>query len=297
MSRISATRSTTSTLNSFSRLRCWAGESSSSKIDDVEVEHLDQLPELLGLALADERGRVGRRPAAASPGHRVGAGGVGEQGQLGQRRLGLVEADVAAADQQGALADDAEVDLGRGEPPPLAAGVAVGPVVAAHSTPPASGTVSASRSRSTSTSKTWATGPPRRTAMLDLRRVQVDDQVAAGHGHGHPGRRQAPPVGDGGGGAGPRAAGGGLPHAPLPDPHPQARRGRHGHLHVGAVGEAGVVLQDRAVPVEGHGVGVVDEDDEVGVADPGGVAPVGDAVDGRLEVERSCRPGPGSSPA
>ena len=41
------------------------------------------------------------------------------------------------------------------------------------------------------------------------------------------------------------------------------------------------------MPVEGHGEGVVDEGDEVGVAHAGGVAPVGDAVDGCLEVERA----------
>src|SRR5581483_10506172 len=132
---------------------------------DVDVEHLDQLPQLLGLALADERGRVGRLPPLERQLDRVGAGGVGQQRQLRQRRLGLVEADVAAADQQGPLADDAEVDLGRREAPPLPPAVSV----VAHSTPPASGTVSASRSSSTSTSNTKATGPPRRTLRLSPR--------------------------------------------------------------------------------------------------------------------------------
>src|SRR5581483_4681174 len=132
---------------------------------DVDVEHLDELPQLLGLALADERGGVGRLPPLDGQLDRVGAGGVGQQGQLRQRGLRLVEADVAAAHQQGPLPDDAEVDLGGGQAPPLPSGVGV----VGHSTPPASGTVSASRSSSTSTSNTKATGPPSRTLKLSPR--------------------------------------------------------------------------------------------------------------------------------
>ena len=100
----------------------------------------------------------------------------------------------------------------------------------------------------------------------------------------HPGMVGVIVVGDGAGGAGARSTRRRLPHPPLPHPHPQpgGRRGRH--LDVGAVGETGVVLQGRAVPVERHRVGIVNEDHEVRVADSGGVAPVGDAVDGRRLV-------------
>ena len=68
MSRISATRSTTSTANSFSRLRCCAGVSSSSKIDDVDVERLGELAQLLGLALARcrSRGRASSRRCSST---------------------------------------------------------------------------------------------------------------------------------------------------------------------------------------------------------------------------------------
>ncbi len=71
--------------SSFSRLRCWAGRELVVEHDRVGVDRLATARELLGLALADVGGRVGRVAALHDPGDLVGAGGVDEQGQLVER--------------------------------------------------------------------------------------------------------------------------------------------------------------------------------------------------------------------
>src|SRR5205823_10157596 len=73
---------------------------------------------------------------------RSGAGGVGEQPELGQDRLRLVQRVCArsGADEERALLDDTEVDLGGGETAALAS------LAIAHAT-------------LTSVSKTCVTGP------------------------------------------------------------------------------------------------------------------------------------------
>ena len=50
--------------------------------DGVGVDRQRQLPQLLGLALADVGGRIGRVAPLHDPGRLVGAGGVDQQGQL-----------------------------------------------------------------------------------------------------------------------------------------------------------------------------------------------------------------------
>ena len=71
-----------------------------------------------------------------------------------------------------------------------------------------------------------------------------------------------------------------LADSAFPDPH----RGRVGagdrdELDVGATREARVVLDPRAVGDHGRRRGIVDEEDEVRVADTGGVAVIRRAVD------------------
>ncbi len=77
------------------------------------------------------------------------------------------------------------------------------------------------------------------------------------------------------------AAAQGLPHAPLPDPHVElvGGAGRDAHeLDVGAAREAVVALEVRTVLGDAGGRGVVDEQHEVRVAHPRGVALVAGAV-------------------
>jgi hypothetical protein len=57
----------------------------------VGVDDVGDVAQLLGLALADEGGRIGLVPALEDALGLIGAGGVGQGGQLLQRRLGLVD--------------------------------------------------------------------------------------------------------------------------------------------------------------------------------------------------------------
>ena len=118
---------------------------------DVDIERLCEQAQLLGLALAHVQRGIGGVAALQLDGHRLGAGGVGETRELVETGLGLlgrVQAESRAHEER-ALVDDAEIDLGRGEPSPAAIEVAL-----AHDDHP---------SRSMSVSKTCTTGPPRRT--------------------------------------------------------------------------------------------------------------------------------------
>src|SRR5439155_10310761 len=120
----------------------------------------------LGLAPPGAGGRVRGVPALEGSLDRFGAGRRGQEGELVQRRLGILGTAVPAADQEGALVDDPEVGLGGREPPALAPGGRRHRTTLTSGTPRAPGDPradSTTRSRSTSTSKTWATGPPNRT--------------------------------------------------------------------------------------------------------------------------------------
>ena len=88
MSRISRLRSMTLTLSSSSRARCWAGDSSSSAIEDVEAGLALGRDELLGLALADVPVRVDVAAVLPLGADDLGTGRRGEVGELGQRVLG-----------------------------------------------------------------------------------------------------------------------------------------------------------------------------------------------------------------
>ena len=122
MSRISATRSTTSTSNSFSRLRCCAGVSSSSKITTSTSSASRELAQLLGLALADVGRGVGRvaplqlasRPARR-PRCRRAARARRATPRPPRRRACRTPVPTSSARCRTTL----EVDLGRGEPPAL----------------------------------------------------------------------------------------------------------------------------------------------------------------------------------
>ena len=87
--------------------------------DEVDVERVGELLQLLGLAGTDVGRGVGRVAPLQHELDGLGARGVGEARELLERRLGGF--DVARADarahEQRALAQDAEIDLGRGEPP------------------------------------------------------------------------------------------------------------------------------------------------------------------------------------
>ena len=87
--------------------------------DEVDVERVGELLQLRGLARADVGGGIGRVAPLQHELDRLGAGGVDEERELVERRLrglGVARAD-AGADEQRALPDDAEVDLGGGEAP------------------------------------------------------------------------------------------------------------------------------------------------------------------------------------
>ena len=93
MSRISWVRSRTLRLVSCSRLRPWAGESSSSKIKEVTCFSPHSAGDLLGLALADIEGRRGLLQLLDNGIHHLRAGGGGELTKLGQRILDIPTAD------------------------------------------------------------------------------------------------------------------------------------------------------------------------------------------------------------
>ena len=112
MSRISRLRSMTLTFSSSSRARCWAGDSSSSAIEDVEAGLALGRGELLGLALADVPVRVDVAAVLPLGADDVGAGGRREVGELGERVLGgpAVVAAGVDGDEEGLLDGCCEVD-------------------------------------------------------------------------------------------------------------------------------------------------------------------------------------------
>ena len=119
MSRISATRSTTSHGEDLLEVALLRGRQLVVEHDEIDVERVGGLAQLLGLARADVGRGVGRVAALQLHVDGIGARGVGEQRELVERRLrgfGVTRAD-ARADEQRPLPDDREVDLGRGEPP------------------------------------------------------------------------------------------------------------------------------------------------------------------------------------
>src|SRR5207248_2328099 len=105
-------------------------------------ERVGQSAQLVGLAGADVRGGVRGRAPLEHRLDRSGAGGVGQQPELGEARFRLVQRVRArsGADEKRALLDDTEVDLGGGEAAALAS------LAIAHAT-------------LTSVSKTCVTGP------------------------------------------------------------------------------------------------------------------------------------------
>jgi hypothetical protein len=94
----------------------------------VHVEPMAQGRQFGRFPLADEGGRVGVRTLLDAPIDGVGAGGVGQPGQLLQRDLG-VGGGVAVGgqrDQQGALAANRQIGDGGGEAASVARGAVVG---------------------------------------------------------------------------------------------------------------------------------------------------------------------------
>jgi hypothetical protein len=89
----------------------------------VDVEAVGEAPQLVRFARAD----IGRGVGSVTPLEHgfdgFGAGGVGQQPELGQARFGLVQRPGAGAraDEKRALLGNAEVDFGGGEPAALAA--------------------------------------------------------------------------------------------------------------------------------------------------------------------------------
>src|SRR4029078_9855776 len=129
--------------------------------DDVDVECLRELAQLRDLSLAHVGGGI--RPAAALQlaRHGFGTGGVGEQRELVEGLLGLLDRVRAdpGADEQRALAEDLERALGGGEARSTAAGARLaGARITRHASAPF-----VSADGSTSTSKTCTTGPQRRS--------------------------------------------------------------------------------------------------------------------------------------
>src|SRR6185503_8793966 len=111
----------------------------------VDVERLRELPELLSLALADVERGVGCVASLQLDRDRLRTRGVGEARELVETRFGLLGGvhTEARPHEQRALADDAEVDLGRGKASPATIEVALTHDVSPPRNP----------SRSTSTSK------------------------------------------------------------------------------------------------------------------------------------------------
>ena len=123
MSRISATRSTTSHGEELLEVALLRGRELVVEHDDVDVERVGELAQLLRLARSDVGRGVGSVAALQLRVDRIGARGVGEQRELVERRLrslGVARADTRAHEQR-ALPDDREVDLGRGERAPAPA--------------------------------------------------------------------------------------------------------------------------------------------------------------------------------
>ena len=91
---------------SSSICRSCAGVSSLSKIDDVDVGLGARRRQRLDLAGAEKRRRIGLRPLLQHAQHDLGAGGLGEAGELVERALGVEPPRAAGdqADQRGALA-------------------------------------------------------------------------------------------------------------------------------------------------------------------------------------------------
>ena len=56
---------------------------------DIGVECVGERAQLVDLSRSDVSGGIGARPALQHGLHRIRARGVGEQGQLGERRLGF----------------------------------------------------------------------------------------------------------------------------------------------------------------------------------------------------------------
>ena len=76
-----------------SRFRCWAGRELVVEHDDVGVERGHELAHLGELAAAQVRGRVGAVPALHDALERLGAGGVGEQRELVEGAVGVLDVD------------------------------------------------------------------------------------------------------------------------------------------------------------------------------------------------------------
>ena len=85
ISRISMVRSATATPRWRSRLRCCAGDSAWSKMHRFGLVQLDELLQLVGLARADEEGRVGRLAARDDARDGDVACRLGEQRELVER--------------------------------------------------------------------------------------------------------------------------------------------------------------------------------------------------------------------
>ena len=90
----------------LSRLRCWAGVSSSSQITTVARRSSRHGGDLLNLALADPGARVGVRASLDHPGQRDRAGGLGKLSELVDRGFSVpvVGAPRINADKNGAFA-------------------------------------------------------------------------------------------------------------------------------------------------------------------------------------------------
>ena len=114
MSRISAVRSTTLTLSTFSSWLSWPGVSSPSQIDGVGAAGGDEVADLVGLARAHVGGGVRPVAALADGLEHLGPGGLGQRGELGQRPVGVGLCSLGPhADQHDALEAQLPVlDLG-----------------------------------------------------------------------------------------------------------------------------------------------------------------------------------------
>ena len=83
-------RSMTLTLTTSSRARRWLGRELGVADDGVGALGDDDVAQLDGLALAEVGGGVGVRPALQHAVEHLGAGGLGERGELAHRVLGVV---------------------------------------------------------------------------------------------------------------------------------------------------------------------------------------------------------------
>src|SRR5262249_11815911 len=129
--------------------------------DDVDVERVGEGAQLVGLPGPDVRGGGGGGAPLQHGRHGIGAGRCGEPAELGQAGLRLVQrpAAGAGADEERALLDDTEVDLGSGQAATLAAfAVAHASVTSVSNT-----CVTGPRSRIVSPSSTSCVPPGTRT--------------------------------------------------------------------------------------------------------------------------------------